>query len=376
MTADHRAPPPVIGSLVAMSTSATTAPAVQLVGVTKQFRTADGPVVAVDNIDLEVPSGQIMAFLGPNGAGKTTALDMVLGLTEPTTGTVSVHGQRPRQAVRAGRVSAVLQSGGLLRDLSVRETVQMIASTFPDPRPVDEVLEKAGITSLAGRKVSKCSGGEQQRLRFALALLPDPDLLILDEPTAGMDVTARREFWDTMRADADSGRTIIFATHYLEEADSFAERIVLMAGGHIVADGSTEEIRTRATGRTVSADLPAGTDALARLEAMDQVHHIDHNGGRVQIRTSDSDAVALALLRDLGGTDLEIASGSLDQAFMALTSASSDGAAGENGSGDGAAGTHGASDQNREIGASATDQTTRATAAGTPAQPVSAADPR
>src|SRR5690625_5847130 len=150
-----------------------------------------------------------MAFLGPNGAGKTTALDMVLGLTEPTTGTVSVHGQRPRQAVRAGRVSAVLQSGGLLRDLSVRETVQMIASTFPDPRPVDEVLEKAGITSLAGRKGSKRSGGERQRLRSALALLPDPGLLTLDEPPRGLDVTGRREVWDPMRPSAAGHRTVI-----------------------------------------------------------------------------------------------------------------------------------------------------------------------
>src|SRR5699024_7947285 len=182
----------------------------------------------------------------------------------------------------------------------------------------------------------KCSGGEQQRLRFALALLPDPELLILDEPTAGMDVAARREFWDTMRADADSGRTIIFATHYLEEADSFAKRIVLKAGGHIVADGPTGAIRARATRRTASPSAPPGTDALARLEAMEQVHHVDHNGGRVQIRTSDSDAVALALLQDLGGTDLEIASGSLDQAFMALTSGEGSGlgeGSGENASG-------------------------------------------
>ena len=117
-------------------------------------------------------------------------------------------------------------------------------------------MTRAGIMSLATRKVSKCSGGEQQRLRFALALLPDPDLLVLDEPTAGMDVAARREFWATMQADADAGRTVVFATHYLEEADAFADRIVLMARGHVVADGSTAEIRARASGRTVSADVP------------------------------------------------------------------------------------------------------------------------
>ena len=305
-----------------MSTPPAAAPAIQLTGVTKQFRTSDGPVVAVNDIDLEVPSGQIMAFLGPNGAGKTTALDMVLGLTEPTSGTVQVHGQHPRQAVRAGRVSAVLQSGGLLRDLSVAETVRMIASTFEHPMAVEDVLAKAGITKLARRKVSKCSGGEQQRLRFALALLPDPDLLILDEPTAGMDVTARREFWDTMRADADSGRTVIFATHYLEEADAFAQRIVMMAAGQVVADGTTTEIRARASGRTVSARLDeAGTDAaLATLRSRPGVHSAAVESGRVQVHASDSDAIALALLTELGGTELEVTSGSLDQAFVALTS--------------------------------------------------------
>ena len=181
---------------------------------------------------------------------------------------------RPRSSAAArvtpsspAHVSAVLQTGGLLRDLTVRETVRMIASTYAAHAPVDEVIDRAGLTALADRRVSKCSGGEQQRLRFALALLPDPRLLVLDEPTAGMDVTARRDFWDTMHADASAGRTVVFATHYLEEADAFADRIVLVAGGRIVADGTTAEIRSRASGRTVSATLPdhALADAVARL---------------------------------------------------------------------------------------------------------------
>src|SRR5690625_2337156 len=304
-----------------MSTQATAPPAVRLAGVTKQFRTADGPVVADDNIDLEVPSGQIMAFLVPNGTGKPTSLDMLLGPPDPTEGPVSVAGQPPRQAVRAGRVSAVLQSGGLLRDLSVAETVRMIASTFPDPRPVDEVLAKAGITSLAGRKVSKCSGGEQQRLRFALALLPDPDLLILDEPTAGMDVSARREFWDTMRTEARAGRSVVFATHYLEEAENFAERIVMISGGRIVADGSVTEIRQRNSGRTLSVDLPehGAEDLLADIAALDVITDVRRNGRRVYMRASDTDAAALALLQQVGASGLEIASADLESAFVALT---------------------------------------------------------
>src|SRR5690606_33583715 len=220
--------------------------------------------------------------------------------------------------VRGGRVSAVLQSGGVLHDLTVRETVQVIASAYRQPRDVDEVLERTGLTALASRRVSKCSGGEQQRLRFALALLPDPDLLVLDEPTAGMDVTARREFWDTMRKDARNGRTVVFATHYLDEADALAERIVMMAHGHIVADGTTSEIRNRVSGRRVAADLPdCGAGAAPRR--LPHVQPLRRERARVTIHTTDSDAVARVLLSDLGARDVEITSRSLDDAFAALT---------------------------------------------------------
>jgi ABC-2 type transport system ATP-binding protein len=234
---------------------------------------------------------------------------------------VRVFGAAARAAVAEGRVGAVLQTGGLLRDLTVRETVRMIASTYAAHSPVDEVIDRAGLSSLANRRVSKCSGGEQQRLRFALALLPDPRLLILDEPTAGMDVGARREFWDTMHADANSGRTVVFATHYLEEADAFADRIVLMAGGCIVADGSTAEIRGRTSGRTVTATLPdaLATEAIDQLKELPGVVEVTHRGDRVSVVATDSDAIARALLNGLGGTDLEITSASLEQAFIALT---------------------------------------------------------
>lgn len=297
-------------------------PALALAGLVKTFRTHDdGDVTAVAGVDLEVGSGEVVALLGPNGAGKTTALDMLLGLTTPTAGSVSVFGRRPRDAVSAGRISAVLQSGGLLRDLSVRETVQMVASVFDAPRPVDEVIAQAGLQKLAKRRVSKCSGGEQQRLRFALALLPDPDLLVLDEPTAGMDVGARREFWQTMHADADAGRTVIFATHYLEEADANASRIVLMRAGQVVADGSTAEIRARASGRTVSAVVPSlgWETTVTRLRQLATVSEVSRHGDRMVVRSTDSDAVARALLGDLGGTDVEIATDSLETAYLAIT---------------------------------------------------------
>src|SRR3954447_20881917 len=239
-------------------TDATTrVPAVSLSGVTKTF----GDVQAVRGIDLELQQGEIVAFLGPNGAGKTTTIDMVLGLLAPTTGEVSVLGLEPRQAIARGLVSAVMQTGGLIKDLSVRETVEYTASLFSDTRPVDEVLATSGITEIADRKVGKCSGGEQQRLRFAMALLPDPALLLLDEPTTGMDVEGRRAYWAAIRRDAAQGRTVLFATHYLEEADQYADRIVLISQGRIVADGSGSQIRALAAGRTVRAWLPEADDA-------------------------------------------------------------------------------------------------------------------
>lgn len=300
----------------------TGAPALELRDVVKTFRARGGEEAhAVSGLDLTVRRGEVMALLGPNGAGKTTTLDMVLGLTTPTSGSVAVFGAPPRQAVREGRVSAVLQTGGLLRDLTVRETVRIIASTFDTHRDIDDVLDSAGLSVLSRRMVSKCSGGEQQRLRFALALLPDPDLLVLDEPTAGMDVAARREFWATMHAEADRGRTIVFATHYLEEADAFAGRIVMMAGGRIVADGPTAEIRARATGRLVSAEVPPEfrDEAQAVLASTPGVADISWVGKRIEVRTTDSDSVARILLVRLGARDLDIVSGSLETAFLALT---------------------------------------------------------
>ena len=240
----------------------TNALAVELTDLGRTFPTKDAAgkpatVVAVDRIDLTIPIGEVVALLGPNGAGKTTTLDIVLGLIEPTRGTARVLGRSPREAVQAGLVSAVLQTGGLLADLTVGETVQYVAATYGEHHddPAD-VLARAGLSELAGRRVSKCSGGQQQRLRFALALLADPQLLVLDEPTAGMDVAARREFWAVMREEAARGRTVVFATHYLEEADDFADRIVLVADGRVVADGPTAEIRATATGRVVSAVVP------------------------------------------------------------------------------------------------------------------------
>ena len=287
--------------------------AVHIDGIVKRF----GAVTAVDGLSLDIQPGEVVAFLGPNGAGKTTTVDMVLGLSRPTEGTIEVFGGDPRAAVALGRVAAVMQSGGLVKDFTIRETVELTASLFRPSRPVDEVLERAGILDIADRLVGKASGGQQQRLRFALALTSDPDLLILDEPTTGMDVQGRRDFWAAIRSDAERGRTTVFATHYLDEADAYADRIVLVRHGKVVADGTASEIKALASGRTVRATVEhVDTEALRTVQG---VESIDVRGDSVLVSCSDSDAVARHLLNHTTARDLEIASRNLEEAFLALT---------------------------------------------------------
>ncbi|MEU0550001.1 ABC transporter ATP-binding protein [Micromonospora sp. NPDC005979] len=290
-----------------------THPAVELNGLTKTF----GTVTAVDGLSLRVQPGEVVAFLGPNGAGKTTTIDMLLGLARPDAGTVRVLGGTADEAVAQGRIAAVLQTGGLLKDLTVGETVRMTAHFYRHTRPAAEVLARAGIADIADRIVGRCSGGQQQRLRFALALLPDPDLMVLDEPTTGMDVEGRRDFWQALRRDARDGRTVIFATHYLDEADAYADRIVLVRQGRVVADGTTAEIKNLAAGRTVRATLP-GADQAA-LAALPGVDAVEVRGDSVLVRTGDSDAIARHLLTRTAARDVEITSRNLEDAFLALT---------------------------------------------------------
>jgi len=285
----------------------------------KQTRVSNhfGHVQAVRNVDLQLRSGEIVAILGPNGAGKTSTIDIILGLSQPSSGTVSVYGMHPRHAISRGLVSAVMQTGGLLKDLTVRETVEYTASLFALSQPVREVLSSAGITEIADRRVGKCSGGEQQRLRFALALLCNPELLVLDEPTSGMDVEGRRTFWSAIRKDAEQGRTVLFATHYLEEADAYADRIVLLRHGVIVADGTAAEIKSMAAGRTVRATLPGATEAM--LTGVPGADSVEIRGETVLLHSNDSDAVARYLLTQTAAKDLEITARGIEDAFLALT---------------------------------------------------------
>jgi len=293
-----------------------TSSAVCLRGLSKSF----GAVKGVKGIDLDIQPGEIVAFLGPNGAGKTTTIDMMLGLISPTAGNVAIFGMTARKAISHGLVAAVMQTGGLLKDLTVGETALLTASLFSHSRSVAEVLERAGISSIAHRRVGKCSGGEQQRLRFALALLSDPELLILDEPTTGMDVEGRRSFWNAIREDARQGRTILFATHYLEEADAYADRIILIRQGEIVADGTAAEIKALAAGRTVRATWSGANEAAVRaISGVDGVEGVEVHGDTVLVHSRDSDAVARHLLTETDAHGLE-------DAFVALTGATLTGA--------------------------------------------------
>lgn len=287
--------------------------AVELTGVHKYF----GHVHAVDAVDLNLSSGEIVAILGPNGAGKTSTIDIILGLSQASAGQVSVFGMEPRQAISRGLVSAVMQTGGLLRDLTVAETVEYTASLFAGSQDLGTVLRTAGIGDIADRRVGKCSGGEQQRLRFALALLSNPDLLVLDEPTTGMDVEGRRGFWAAIRKDAENGRTVLFATHYLEEADAYADRIVLLRHGRIVADGTSSEIKAMAAGRTVRATLPGASEA--DLATVPGAESVELRGDTVLVHSTDSDATARFLLTQTAAKDLEITARGIEDAFLALT---------------------------------------------------------
>ena len=277
-----------------------------------------GSVRAVRSLDLELIRGTTVALLGPNGAGKTTTIDMIIGLTKPDAGMVSIFGRTPAEAVKAGMIGAMTQTGQLIDYLSVRELVTMIARIYPTPLDVDEALTISGAISFADRQTRKLSGGETQRVRFAMALVADAELLVLDEPTVALDVEGRRDFWHAMRAFAARGKTVVFATHYLEEADAYADRIILMSHGRIVADGAPTEIKATVGGRILRATLPGV--ALPELQALNGVTSVDRKGDAVTLICSDSDATLRGLLTTYPFIrDIEVRGAGLEEAFLELT---------------------------------------------------------
>ena len=283
--------------------------AVDVRGLRRAYR----GVPAIDGVDLAIAPGEVVALLGPNGAGKSTVVDMLLGLTRPDAGTVAVFGRTPQRAVADGLVGAMLQNGGLPDDVTAGEVVRLVAALFPRSLPVDDVLRRAGIADVAAKRYGRLSGGQKQRVRFAAALVCDPRLLVLDEPTVAMDVAARREFWTAMRA---TDATVLFATHYPAEAEEFADRVVLLRDGRVAADGSVAQVRARAVGRVVSATVadPAGLAALPGVSGMRV------EGSRIHLTCDDSDLAVRALLAARhAAADLEIVAHGLEDAFVRIT---------------------------------------------------------
>jgi ABC-2 type transport system ATP-binding protein len=297
-----------------MTTASDAGPGIVLSRLAKSY----GDVRAVRGIDLVIAPGETVALLGPNGAGKTTTIDMMIGLTKPDRGTVSIFGSPPAAARQAGRVGAMLQTGSPLDHLRVREIVTLMASYYPHPLRVDDVLRMTGAADFARQWTSKLSGGEAQRVRFAAALVGNPDLLLLDEPTTSIDVAGRRDFWQAMRGVTEQGKTVVFATHYLEEADSYADRIVLISAGQIVADGPATEIKAQAGARTIRATLPdVDVGALAALPG---VRTAQRHGDAVVLACSDADVALPAMLKTFpAARDVEVTGGTLEEAFLELT---------------------------------------------------------
>lgn len=211
--------------------------AVQLEDLSRRF----GTRTVLDRLRFSVEAGTVVALMGENGAGKSTLLDLVCGLTRPSSGSIRVLGGPPAEAVRAGRVGAMLQSGGLLEDLTVGETAQLFVELFGRRVATAQLLDEVGLAELTDRPVRLCSGGERQRLRWALAKAPRPELFVLDEPTAGMDWLARRDFWRQVRQAARDGATVLYSSHYADEVE-LADRLVLLSGGRVVLDASPAEV--------------------------------------------------------------------------------------------------------------------------------------
>ncbi|AJC56166.1 ABC transporter ATP-binding protein [Streptomyces sp. 769] len=314
-----------------MTTTATTtattaqdagrAPVVSFQGVSKSY----GAVRAVADLHLELHPGETVALLGPNGAGKSSTLDLLLGLRTPDAGSVSLFGTTPQRAIQQGKVGAMLQSGGLMEGVKVRELVQLARDLHPQGYPMDQILANAGITDIADRLVGKLSGGQEQRVRFALATAGANDLIVLDEPTTGMDVSSRQTFWGAMRRQAQEGRTVLFATHYLEEADEIADRVIVLHRGRVLADGTSAEIKARAGARRINFDLTEPADRAA-LETLPHLTALtvsaSGSGSTVRIQSQDADATVHALYGlGLYPRNLEVSGLGLEQAFIAITTA-------------------------------------------------------
>ncbi|PFW89834.1 ABC transporter ATP-binding protein [Bacillus pseudomycoides] len=284
---------------------------IEVNGVSKTFKHKK----AVNNVSFHVEKGQIVALLGPNGAGKTTTISMMLGLKDPSEGSVSIFGKSPKQRAVRNRLGAMLQEVSVIDSISVEEAIDLFRSYYTNPVAKETLLQLSNLESEKRQRCEKLSGGQKRRLNFALALAGNPDLLFLDEPTVGMDITSRKAFWETIRKLASEGKTIILTTHYLEEADVLADRILLFANGEIIADGTPDEMKATISRKTISfytkEKIP--TDLLKGLP---HVTAVQFHEPRVILTTDDTDATLQAIYKEnLPVTDISVERGSLDEAF-------------------------------------------------------------
>ena len=289
----------------------------ELRGVSKTYGSGGSAVLAVEGVDLSVRAGELLAVLGPNGAGKTTVLGMLTGLTTPSSGTARLFGRDPRDLGARQRMGVMLQSSGVPDTLRVRELLTAFRGYYPAPLPVASVVEAAGLHGLENRLFGTLSGGQQRRVLFGIALCGDPQLVFVDEPTTGLDAEVRRTLWATLRTLAATGRGVVLTTHYLEEADALADRIVLLHEGRVIAEGTPSQIKSLVPGRRITAEssIEAG-----QASGWAGVHHAQRDGTRLELLVSEPEPVLRELLhRDQSVTGVTVTEPTLEDAFLTLT---------------------------------------------------------
>ncbi|WP_462410912.1 ABC transporter ATP-binding protein [Neobacillus sp. Marseille-QA0830] len=285
--------------------------------VTKSFQHK----TAVHDVSFSITKGEVTAILGPNGAGKTTTISMILGLLKPTSGEIRLFNRQPHEKQVREKLGTMLQEVSVIEGLKVREILALIRSYYPEPLPMENLIRLTGLTEQDLKtRAEKLSGGQKRRLSFSLALAGNPELIIFDEPTVGMDITARKQFWQTVRQLADQGKTIIFSTHYLQEADEAADRILLFKDGSIVADGTPDQIKASINKQSVSFIVDPET-SLERLYQHSEIDRIYRKNNRVYAEAANTDRVLELIFQEkMGARDIQIERGKLEEAFEQLTS--------------------------------------------------------
>jgi len=309
--------PELLAAPVLEMAPSTRLPQAGCVASVRNLKKSYGNVVALHDLNLEIRAGELLALLGPNGAGKTTLVHVLLGMARPDAGSVKVFGADPYGGQVQTRVGAMLQVGRVPETMKVREHIDLFSSYYPNPLPMAETLEIAGLTDIKNRPYGELSGGQKQRVLFAISICGNPDLLFLDEPTVGLDVESRRLMWSQIRTLIARGKTVLLTTHYLNEADALAERILVLNHGSIIAEGTPAEIKTRATGKQIRCTSRLTLDEVRQIPGVLSVKS-DRYAFELQVNAAEP-VVRELLQRDSWLADLEVTNAGLEEAFLALT---------------------------------------------------------